>query len=63
MAISETRRKIDIIRAMRERLQEQFEIAEAEGFEMLAYLLDMALLEADTVEATEGARAGLAKGD
>lgn len=58
MAISEIRRKIEIIGAMRERLQEQFEIAEAEGFDMLVYLLDMALLEADTVEASlRGARA------
>lgn len=51
MSVSDARRKVELVRAMRVLLREQLDTAEAEGFGMLAYLIEMAMMETDIVEA------------
>lgn len=51
MTVSERNRRLAQVRETRRQLREQLDIAEAEGFDMLVYLLDLALLETETNEA------------
>jgi len=47
----EQQRKLEVMRNIRQKLGELVELAQIDGEEMLAYLIDMAQVEAQAVEA------------